>query len=293
MRKHTFQIRGERVKFYENGKYAHLPGITKDGIRMLCKRHRIPTGNNVEYKNVYVTYLANEFWLSLSVCARRPIYSDNAEGLLDAPLGIDVGIRRAAILSDGTMYDPPNHNRSKILRNRISKLISIVQRDTRERFKQSIRTKTKYENIPKSKNQLKRIDKMRKTYRDIVNLYQGRYHQISADIVKKNPSFVVLENISVTQLCKHDKFLTDELTQARLGVLIHYIKYKCEKNGIPVILAPKYYPSSQICSNCGNRHKPGKSVVYTCPHCGITIDRDINAARNLLDYGERSIMARI
>ena len=62
------------------------------------------------------------------------------------------------------------------------------------------------------------------------------------------------------------------------------LAYKCKHHGIELIKADKYYPSSQICSNCGNRQKIGSRKTYICPVCGLRINRDINAAINLEKY---------
>lgn len=61
----------------------------------------------------------------------------------------------------------------------------------------------------------------------------------------------------------------------------HQLEYKCKEAEIPIILADRFYPSSQICSNCGNRQQIGRAAVYKCPECGLVMDRDFNAAINL------------
>ena len=283
--KKTFQVRGERLRFLDDGT-VQIPGVTgKKTDKVKCGKHRIPL-HGVQYHNVYVSYVGNEFWLSLSVRMYKPFVVEDQCGLRDEPLGVDVGLKNAATLSDGTTYAGPNRHRSKVLRNRLAKLKSAISKDVRRRMIQSARTKTKYADIPKSKNQLKREARMRKTYRDIVNLYQGRYHQISSAIVKKNPEFVVIEDLPVREICRENKYLSDELTQARLGTLLKYIEYKCNREDIPIYRAPRDYPSTQTCCRCGHIQKIGTATIYRCPECGMVLDRDINAALNLRDYGD-------
>jgi putative transposase len=76
-----------------------------------------------------------------------------------------------------------------------------------------------------------------------------------------------------------------------MATLSEYIEYKCHDNNIEVIHADREYPSSQICSKCGSLYKIGKSKTYTCPICGLIIDRDLNAAFNLRDFGINHLKA--
>lgn len=285
----TFQLRGERMVFFEDGTVS-LPGYcTSKNNRMLCKKHRIPIGRN--YRNVYVTYDGNSFWLSLSIPMTRPIiYDDNDKIMTGEPLGIDVGIRTAAFTSDGTAYPSVNRHRLSVLTNRLDKLQSAIDKDRAKRRKESMRTKTKYADIPVFKNEIKRESKYRQTHRDLVNLFQSRYHKISREIVNKSPNFVVVESIDLRGLQRTIKQrISRDMHYHRLGVLFNYIEYKCNEVGIPVIHAPKDFPSTQLCSRCGTRTKVGGLKIYTCPNCGLQIDRDYNAALNLRHYGE-SIM---
>lgn len=287
-----FQLRGERLKFYNDGAYIQIPGITDKDNRMYCKgKHHIPIHPDAKYQQAYITYDGNSFWLSVSVCMKTPFIMEESLRPIDEPLGIDVGVRTAAFLSNGKSYDAPNRHRVKVLQNRIEALQSAIERDRDRRCKESMRTRTKYVDIPKSKNEIKRESKYRKANRDLVNLYRGLYHQISADIVKQNPEFVVLETLEITRMKQENKHtkrkqVSRSIYEARLGTLMTYIKYKCADHEIPVISAPRDFPSTKLCSRCGHKHPNiGSSKIYRCPECGAVIDRDYNAALNLRDYG--------
>lgn len=69
--------------------------------------------------------------------------------------------------------------------------------------------------------------------------------------------------------------------------LIRYIVHKAEINNISIIFADKWYPSSKLCSNCGHKKDVLKlsDRIYKCDHCGLVIDRDANAAKNLAILG--------
>ena len=95
-----------------------------------------------------------------------------------------------------------------------------------------------------------------------------------------NPSTVVMEHMNnndILQIPRVAKLTYDAAFYRCRQVM----QNKCNKFSIPFILAPKSYPSSQLCSNCGSRYKIGTSKIYKCKYCGLEIDRDLNAALNL------------
>ena len=203
---------------------------------------------------------------------------------MEDPIGIDIGLRDSAVLSDGTVYDSPNQYRVDILLNRIKKIERSVKRDTSHRLNIANHTRVKYDSLPKSNNQKKRERRLQKTYIQLRNLYNTHYHKISKDIASRNSKFIVIENMGVS---KFGRPYTSKFKYASLSKLSRYIEYKCEKNGSIVIKADKGFKSTQTCSNCGNVQNIGTSKIYRCKCCGIVIDRDLNAALNLLDYGNR------
>ena len=280
-----FKIDGCKLSFHgENGRYAHIPGLGRQQCDLIdCKKHNIPVGPDIRYHNVYIKYDGIDFWLSLSV--EVMLEEKEAHG---EPLGVDVGFRNPAALSDGTLYDPPNRHRLGVLDNRKRKIQAAISRDKNRRYREARRTKTKYEEIPKSKNELKRELKYRKTHRRISNIYKSHYHKISREIANRAPEFVVLENINVKELMsKQHKPTNHYVFEARMATMIEYIDYKCRLEGSEVIYAPNDYKSSRICSRCGYvKEKMHGDKLFVCPHCGLHIDRDINAAINLRNYGE-------
>ena len=88
------------------------------------------------------------------------------------------------------------------------------------------------------------------------------------------------KDISRKHRDRHNKMVKD----AMLYTVIDIIDTKCSNNNIPVIYADREYPSTQLCSRCGNRYYVGKSNIYHCPSCGLVIDRDYNASLNLRDF---------
>ena len=119
-----------------------------------------------------------------------------------------------------------------------------------------------------------------------MNIRQNYLHQTTTEIVKTNPSFVVLEDLNVKCMMKN-RHLSKAGEQQGFGEFRRQIEYKSAWNNIPIIIADRFFPSSKLCSCCGNIKKDLKlsDRIYKC-ECGNVIDRDYQAALNLKRYGE-------
>lgn len=281
----VFHTRGDTLIFHKGGRYVHIPGSGRSPSMWFdCKNHNIPIGPNIKYDNVAVTYDGIDFWLSVSISLYAPI---EYEGYTE-PIGIDVGIRTTATLSNGITFDRPDKYRLGILENRKRKVQKSISRYRDRIAKEAKRMKTKCEEIPKSKNQLKREALYRKTCRDIHYIYNNHFHQISRKIAKMRPSVVVIEDLRIDNMRQKSKHEARNFANVQLGAFLTMIEYKCKELGADVRKAHRFFPSSQICSRCGTKRKIGKGKQYYCFNCGLSIDRDLNAAINLRNVGLRS-----
>lgn len=282
----SYTVRSNRIRFSVDGKYVYIPGISKrSGNKDLvyCGNHNIPYGNNIKYYDARLKYDKNKYWLCLTVKLDDPIPEYTIP--FGTPLGIDVGIRNSATLSDGTVYESPNKHRINILQKRCDRLSKSIHEEAMRMDQQSKLEGIPFRKIPRSKNSLKREFQLNKWYKRITNIYKSHYHKISKEIANKQAPFVVLETIDIRRLQRENPNTSHYIHQAGLSRFISYIEYKCRNAGTKVIRAYKGYKSTQICSNCGHEYDIGKQKYYKCPFCGLRIDRDLNAAINLLDYG--------
>jgi putative transposase len=134
----------------------------------------------------------------------------------------------------------------------------------------------------KSKRLIKLERQILKTNHRITNILNDNIHQMTAKLIKMNPSAIVIEDLNVKGMFKN-KHLSETLKYSKFGEVIRQLKYKCAWNGIKLITADRWYPSSKLCSRCGEK-KEKLSLserVFVCDKCDIHIDRDFNAALNL------------
>ena len=238
----------------------------------LCEKGRIPT--NCKYMNPRFNYDGLYWYLSVSIEVEN-----NTETLSNDGIGIDLGIKDLAICSDGNTYGNINKTqRVKKLEKRKRRLQRSISRRYRKNKKGVSYCKTS--NIIKREKELLRVTKR------LTNIRQNYLHQTTSEIVKRKPSFICMEDLNVSKMMKN-KHLSKALQEQKLYEFRRQIKHKSERNGIPVIIADRFFPSSKLCSCCGNIKRDLKlsDRVYKC-ECGNVIDRDYQASLNLKRYGE-------
>ena len=177
-------------------------------------------------------------------------------------VGIDVGINTLATLDDGTKYDNP-----KALKRYERKLKREQRKLNRKVFLS--------ENWHKQKRKVERIH-----YR-IACIRRDAHHKATTVIVNR-ASRIGIETLQITHLLKNRK-LAKALSDASLGGFLEKLKTKAESLGIPIVQADRFFASSKNCSHCG--HKKDDLTLsdrtYSCNNCGVSQDRDVNAAINL------------
>lgn len=184
---------------------------------------------------------------------------------IDNSVGIDLGIKDYAILSDSTKYGNP-----KFLEKGQKKLKTLQQRFARTQKKSN-------------RHEALRL-KVAKCHRDIANRRNDFLHKLSTWLVKYYDT-ICLEDLNVEGMMKN-KHLSNSIQSAAWSEFVRQLKYKCEWNGKNVIFIGRFEPSSKTCSKCGyvKSDLNLSEREWVCPKCGEKHDRDVNAAINIRDF---------
>lgn len=183
---------------------------------------------------------------------------------LETKVGIDVGIKTFAVMSDQSVIENPKHLRKS------EKQLAKLQRNLSRKEKGS-------------RNRAKARIKVAILHEKITNQRLDFLHKISSKIISDNQA-IVLEDLKIKTMVQNRK-LAKSISEVSWGMFRNMIEYKADWYGREVIIAPSNYASSQLCSGCGNQSSQTKDLscrTYVCPVCGLEIDRDYNASLNLL-----------
>ena len=242
----------------------------------LCEKDRIP--KDAKYINPRVTFDGLHWWISVGI-----EYPNNIEIPTNEGLGIDLGINKLAVLSDGTIYK--NINKTTQVK-KLEKRKKRLQRQVSRKYENN-KTKTEGgENRYCKTNNIKKLEKkLLKLNHRLRNTRQNYSHQTTTEIIKRKPSYIVVEDLNVSAMMKN-RHISKAIQQQSFYEFKRQLKYKSNWNNIEVIEADRFYPSSKICSGCGAYKKDLKlsDRSYICTECGCTINRDLNASINLKNY---------
>lgn len=271
----TYPIRSNR--FYFKGTHAHIEKLGKVKYK---SDYVFKDGRSQKYTDVRLSYINGKYILTFGMeCDNQA----QQVKLNDYSMGIDLGVKEQAVVAYGdNSVVFHNINKSKKMKD-LNKRIVHLQRSISRKYEMS----RKHNNgrYVKTRNIRKSEDKLRKLYTKTKNIRSNYIHQTTHYLVSLSPERVVMEDINVHGLLKN-RHLSRAIREQCFFTFIHHMRYKCEWNGIEFVQAGRFYPSSKTCSCCGGiKHSLKLSDrTYKCEYCGNTIDRDLNAAINLMRY---------
>ncbi|MFX1559956.1 MAG: RNA-guided endonuclease InsQ/TnpB family protein [Promethearchaeota archaeon] len=178
-------------------------------------------------------------------------------------VGVDLGVKTLVTLSDGTVFANP-----RVLGRRIKKLRQLSRSLSRKKKGSKNREKTKL--------------RLARMYLRIFNIRQDTMHKVTTYLAKSH-SRIVIEDLCVSGMLKNRR-LARAIGDVAFYKFRRQLEYKCMWYGSKLVVAPRTFPSSKLCSHCGHR-KEELSLSereYVCEQCGLEIDRDLNAALNLV-----------
>ena len=189
-------------------------------------------------------------------------------------IGIDLGIKKLATVSDGTVI--PNiktFRRVRILNKRLKRLQRKVSR------KYLINKCNKHN---KTKNIIKLEKRIKLIHRSLKNIRINHIRKFVSELVKKQPQYIAIEDLNVKGM-KGNKHLAKDISNCSFYTIREHLIRKATERSIVVRLVDRFYPSSKTCSKCGGYKKDLKlsQRVYHCNNCQEKIDRDFNASLNI------------
>ncbi|EME3506688.1 transposase, partial [Enterococcus faecium] len=192
--------------------------------------------------------------------------------------GIDLGITDFAILSDGQKFDNNKFT---------SKMEKKLKREQRKLSRRALLAKQKGINLFEASNYQKQKRKVARLHEKVMNQRTDFLNKLSTEMIK-NHDIICIEDLNTKGLLRNHK-LAKSISDVSWSSFVTKLQYKADWYGRKIIKVDKWFPSSQICSECG--HKDGKKPLdireWTCPICHAHHDRDINASINILTEGLR------
>lgn len=253
-KKPKFKKKGIRDSFYLEGNIQISGNKIKIPIfgSVLCDEI-LPT---VTPKNVTLSKRANKWFISF----RYELEDKSPPKKLDK-VGVDIGINALATCSDGTVFANPKAYR------KAKKRLARLQRNVSRKVKVS-------------NNRKKAIKRLAKAHYRVSNIRKDNLHKITSYLAK-NHSEIIIEDLNVSGMLKNHR-LASAIADCGFYEFKRQLEYKTSWYGSKLTVADRFYPSSQLCSNCGHRQKmPLNQRTYDCHVCENQIDRDLNASINL------------
>lgn len=255
----SFALR-ESIKFDVDGRWLRIEKL-KTWIK-LSQEVRF----NGEHRQVTISRTADGKYYASVLVETNDYQTKHGEG----SVGVDLGIKELVVVSDGTKI-PANQKLKKGLR----KLKKHQRRLSRKTKGSNSRAKAKL--------------KVARIHRRIANQRKAVLHELT-DHLTKTYHTICIEDLNVKGMVKNH-CLARAITDAGFGMFRQFLEYKAKLRGNTVVVIDRWFPSSKTCSGCGTVKKELSlnDRGFICEHCGLVMDRDHNAAVNILNHGEDTL----
>ena len=244
--------------------FAHAVQLPRIGKVRLHERGYIPTDAKV--LSATISEQAGRWFVSIQIAEEQ----EQPEPTATAAIGVDLGIKTLATLSDGTTFENP-----RALKHALMKL-KLLER-------------TKSRRVKGSQNRLKARKAIATVHARIGNIRKDASHKLTSYLCK-NHALVAIEDLHVAGMLKNH-CLAQAVSDSTFGEIRRQLEYKAAWHGVQIVTIDRFYPSSKTCSGCGYV-KPELRLserIFICEDCGNVIDRDLNAAINLRNVAVSSI----
>ena len=228
---------------------------------------------NAIIKSGTITKIADRYFLSLIMEIEDTVKATNTSS---KGLGVDLGIKDTAICSNGKVFK--NINKTK----KVKKLKKKFKREQRKMSRSVEYSKSKKIKLKECKNFNKKKLKVQKLFYRLNCIRDDYNNKIVDEITRAKLKYITIEDLKVSNMMKN-KYLSKAIQEQNFYAIRTKLINKCKERNIELRLVDKFYPSSKICSCCGEIKKDLKlnDRIYKCCNCGLEINRDYNASINL------------
>ena len=270
--KNFFSGRAKYPKFRKKGMHDRFT-LTNDQFDVANQHIRIPNLGWVRMREALrfsgkiisatISRTADRWFVSITVETQDPPKSQATTA--DSTIGVDLGITAMATLSSGEKIAGPKPHTA--LLSRLKQLSRSLSRK-----------------VKGSKNRAKAKIKLARLHSRITNVRLDAIHKLTTKLVRCSHT-ICIEDLNVKGMVKNRR-LSRRIADMGFNELRRQLEYKAPKNGVRLLVANRYFPSSKTCSQCGYvlKELPLSVRHWVCPSCGAEHDRDINAAKNLAAY---------
>jgi putative transposase len=242
-----------------NGKVLLAAGNTIKIPTLGTFRLDEPLENSFVSQTFTLSKLGSRWFVSFCVDAERLPGQQ-----LQESVGIDVGVKSFATLSKGQVFDAP-----KPLKQAKTKLARLQRKASKQ--------------VKGSNNQRKTYNKIGRIHARISEIRKDFLHKLT-NYLAKTFQVILIEDLNVKGMMANHK-LAGAISDLGFYEFKRQLEYKCHMYGANLVLVDQWFPSSKLCSNCGHKQDmPLNLRTYDCPVCGNSIDRDLNASLNILNW---------
>ena len=245
-------------------------------VRLKEKGYILTTKQGYVIKSGTVSCKAGRYYVSVLI----DVPDTEKTRLNDFGLGIDLGVKEFAVISDGVIKK--NINKTAKLK-KLEKKLKRNQRCLSRKYEDLKKRNNKMKGEATRQNIQKQVLKVQKLHHRIDNIRTDYINKTIAEIVKTKPSYITIEDLNVKGMMKN-RHLSKAVASQKFYEFRTKLEKQCKESGIELRVVDRFYPSSKLCHCCGFIKKDLKlsDRIYKCD-CGYKCDRDFNASLNLRD----------